>query len=376
MTNFLIISNEILRSNELGNRAKVLFARLYSRRKLSFVNGFTDTNGEPYVFCSAESAAKMLSCSRKTAQLALKELENAGYIQNSGAKNRFYIQNISGDFTMIPTVAADLGCDCAVLYAHIAAQIQSGLRTFCTFKISQIQDVLCCGNKKAIQLLAKLKSSRLIEIRRTGKGNVFSLCGDMAKTTLRIISKKIEKIKAKSAEKSAFILSKPDVDVADAKCDFFTNQSVIFATKIYNNKINNINYISSKSGFGSDFGSDFDEQKRDIAKKLSFENYESRHKNTINALKSAIDTKRKRLWVGGKMRTMDEIVTKIASLSTADIADVCENVQKRKDIYNLKGYVLACLMNYSAKKSAAKSEHSYNLDDFDKLAVGIAPCYN
>ncbi len=367
MTNFYIMHNEILNAQSLCNRAKVLFAMLYSRRKLSLANGFANANGEPYVFCSAESASDMLFCSRKTAAAALRELETLGYIENSGAKNRFFIKKLSGNFVMIPVLAADLGCDCAVLYAHIAAKIQSGLKTYCNFKISQIQAVLCCGNKKACELLSKLKTSRHIEIRRTCKGNILSLCGDMAKTTLRIIAQKIEKIKTKNAAKADSFSARRNVDIADAKCDFCHDQSVIFTTKIYNNKINNINYISQ---------SDCDEQKREMCyKKLSLENFEERHGNIVNALKTAVGTKRKSIRVGERLCKFAEIAEKIGALSVLQIADICENILKQDNIRNLQSYALACVMNYSAQNNIKERKHSYNLDDFDKLAVGIAPRY-
>ncbi len=138
MTNFLKLHKEILENSMLSNRAKILFAMLQARRSLSLSHGYVDSNGEPYVYCSPESAAVSLNCSRKTAFSALKNLADFQLINKCG-KNRYYIKNIGGSFVMIPHSALALGNDCAVLYAFIASRILNSLKTFCAYKNTEIQ---------------------------------------------------------------------------------------------------------------------------------------------------------------------------------------------------------------------------------------------
>lgn len=361
MTNFLIMHKEILESKLLCSRAKILFMLLHSRCSLSLANGYTDAEGKPYVFCSPDSAATMLSCSRKTAFTALKKLADYQLINKCG-KNRYYIKNIGGSFVMIPQGAVALGNDCAVLYAFIASRILSSLKTFCAFKNTEIQSALSCGNKKACELLSSLERERLIEVRRSAKGNIFSLTGKMAKMTLRIISDKLSKIKAKKTENADSFLAKRDVNNGTPTCEKPQDHRVIFTTKLNNSKLDNYIYISS-------------EDLRDkISQKLSLENYESRYAKIITALKEAVSTKRKNVWVGGKLCPKTEIIEKIAALSMSDIADICENVLKRDNICCLKSYALTCLMNYTVSANkASKREHSYDINEIAALAIGIAP---
>ncbi|MBQ7131200.1 MAG: replication initiator protein A [Oscillospiraceae bacterium] len=361
MTKFLIMHKEILENKLLCSRAKILFMLLHSRRSLSLANGYTDAEGKPYVFCSPDSAATMLSCSRKTALSALKNLTNYGFITSCG-RNRYYIKKIDGQFVMILQGALSLGNDCAVLYAFIASRILSSLKTFCAFKNTEIQSALSCGNKKACELLSALERERLIEVRRSAKGNILSLTGKMAKMTLRIISDKLSKIKAKKTENADSFLPRRDVKKEIPTCENCQDQSVIFTTKLNNSKLDNYIYISSE---------DLRDQ---ISQKLSLENYKSRHKKIITALKEAVSTKRKNMWVGGELCPKTEIIEKIAALSVSDIADICENVLKRDNICNLKNYALTCLMNYTVSASkAAKREHSYDINELAALAIGIAP---
>lgn len=280
MTKFLILHKEILENKLLCSRAKILFMLLHSRRSLSLANGYTDADGEPYVFCSPDSAATMLGCSRKTAIAALKKLSDYQLINKCG-RNRYYIKNVDGQFVMIPQGALSLGNDCAVLYAFIASRILNSLKTFCAFKNTEIQSALSCGNKKACELLSSLERERLIEVRRSAKGNIFSLTGKMAKMTLRIISDKLSKIKSKKAENADSFLPTRDVKKEIPTCEKPQDHRVIFTTKLNNSKLDNYIYISSE---------DLRDQ---ISQKLSLENYKSRYAKIITALREAVSTKRK-----------------------------------------------------------------------------------
>ncbi len=367
MTNFLKLHKEILENSMLSNRAKILFAMLCSRRSLSLSHGYVDSNGEPYVFCSPESAAVSLNCSRKTAIGALKNLADCQLINKCG-KNRYYIKNISGSFVMIPQSALALGNDCAVLYAFIASRILNSLKTFCAYKNTEIQAVLSCGNKKACELLSKLEGEQLIEVRRTHEGNVLSLTGKMAKMTLRIISEKIEKIKAKKSENATSSLPTRDVNNEKSKCENCQNHSVIFATKIDKAKLNNISYISS-----------MDEARDKIAQKLSLKNYDTYATPYIEAIMSivekAVSTKGKSMWIAGKLRPKMDVIEKIASLSMADIDEICMNISKRKGIINLQSYVFACVMN-ATPSAENDNQHSYDLSKLRSVFEIDAPSPN
>jgi DNA-binding transcriptional regulator GbsR (MarR family) len=62
---------------ELSLRAKVCYALLLERAKLSYSNGWRDCNGEIYVYYSLKNLAEILDCTESSCAKAYRELENA-----------------------------------------------------------------------------------------------------------------------------------------------------------------------------------------------------------------------------------------------------------------------------------------------------------
>ncbi len=66
---------------ELSSNAKVLYVFLFDRAKLSQKHGYTDLNGEIFVYCPITVACEILNCSKAVAIKNFNELENCGLIR-------------------------------------------------------------------------------------------------------------------------------------------------------------------------------------------------------------------------------------------------------------------------------------------------------
>lgn len=62
---------------ELSLRAKVCYALLLERAKLSYSNGWRDRSGDIYVYYSLKNLAEILDCTESSCTKAYRELENA-----------------------------------------------------------------------------------------------------------------------------------------------------------------------------------------------------------------------------------------------------------------------------------------------------------
>ena len=69
---------------ELTNTARVLYAMLLDRAKLSRRNGWKDEKGQIYLLYPISNMAKDLGKSQTTIKKAMRELEDAGWWKRSG----------------------------------------------------------------------------------------------------------------------------------------------------------------------------------------------------------------------------------------------------------------------------------------------------
>ena len=76
---FFILYNEPYKS-KLSNNAKLLYALIIDRLKLSIKNKFCNENGEVYVYLSRKEVQETLNCSDRTATKLFNELSNLNLI--------------------------------------------------------------------------------------------------------------------------------------------------------------------------------------------------------------------------------------------------------------------------------------------------------
>ena len=109
MTDYMTITTELptyfffpwfLMEMELTFTAKLAYALLLDRARLSQLNGWTDEAGRIYIIFPIEKIAKMLGKSLTTAKNALTELEAAGLIerkrQQFSKPNHIYVKLPNG----------------------------------------------------------------------------------------------------------------------------------------------------------------------------------------------------------------------------------------------------------------------------------------
>ena len=82
----------------LSNTAKILYGILLERLAYAGVNDWIDEEGEPYVIYPKNDMKQDLNCTRYRADMAIRELENAGdlilVMAVSGKANRFYVHDV------------------------------------------------------------------------------------------------------------------------------------------------------------------------------------------------------------------------------------------------------------------------------------------
>ncbi len=115
MTDYMSITTELppyfffpwfLMNMDLSLTAKLTYALLLDRARLSQLNGWTDKAGRIYIIFPIEKIAQMLKKSCTTAKSALTELETAGLIerkrQQFSKPNHIYVKLPDGQKIIRP----------------------------------------------------------------------------------------------------------------------------------------------------------------------------------------------------------------------------------------------------------------------------------
>ena len=86
---------------KLSVHAKLLYALMLDRQKLSKSNGWLDPNGITFIYYSVTSVSRILACSREKAIKTMRELEELGLItrikKGKGKQDIIYVNSFVRD---------------------------------------------------------------------------------------------------------------------------------------------------------------------------------------------------------------------------------------------------------------------------------------